>query len=311
MLKFPYSAESIQLILKYLACIDSSELNRLFFTYFLLKIYFAKQVSFKKSLYLVNNSVFMKKLGNLLYSLYAFAIFAFFVPFMVIYYFFIAYLPLQTEKQKTLTLFQGNSLFLSIWEKIVGIKQLAEGHEYVDKNETYVFICNHVNMLDITLMGRHFTHYAKILAKKETQNIPLLGLLFKHIAIFVDRSSAESRKKSMELMQEVLASGCSILIAPEGTRNRTEKPLAPFHSGAFRLAIAAQVPILPLVFLDLKEAQPINTFQVKPATIRVKYLPPIPTKGMTENEVEVLKEKVINQILKVLYEEDSYWKRKR
>lgn len=253
----------------------------------------------------------MKKLGNSLYSVYAFAAFAFFVPFMVIYYFVIAYLPSKTEKQKTLALFQGNSSFLSVWEKMVRIKQLEERRELIDEHQTYVFICNHVNMLDITLMGRYFTHYAKVLAKKETRNIPLLGILFQHIAIFVDRSSAESRKKSVELMKEVLASGCSILMAPEGTRNRTENPLAPFHSGAFRLAIAAQVPILPMVFLDLKEAQPVNTFQVKPATIRVKYLPPISTKGMTENEVESLKEMVISQILAVLYEEDSYWKHKK
>jgi 1-acyl-sn-glycerol-3-phosphate acyltransferase len=253
----------------------------------------------------------MKKLANSLYSLYAFAAFGFFVPFMVVYYLIIAYFPGKTEKQKTLALFQGNSRFLSVWEKMVGIKQLAEGRELIDENKTYVFICNHVNMLDITLMGRYFTHYAKVLAKKETQNIPLLGILFRHIAIFVDRSSAESRKKSIESMQEVLASGCSILMAPEGTRNRTAEPLAPFHSGAFRLAIAAQVPIFPLVFLDLKEAQPVTTFQVKPATIRVRYLPPISTKGMTENEVELLKEMVIKRMLEVLYAEDSYWKKRK
>lgn len=245
---------------------------------------------------------------NKLYSIYAIVMFALFVPIMVPYYFVIAYLPFLTDRQKNLAMLRGNSAFLWVWEKLTGVHHIKEGGEYIDPNAAYVFVGNHVNLLDITMMGRYFTHYGKALAKAEVAKIPLLGYMFSCISIFVDRSSPESRKESVEQMKNVLLSGCSIIMMPEGTRNRTDKPLAPFHNGAFVIAIAAQVPVIPFVLLGLKGLQPVHSWQLRPGKITLRYLPPIPTKGLTQDDVEMLKEKVQDTIIATLRKDDPYWK---
>lgn len=245
-----------------------------------------------------------------LYSIYAILMFAMFIPVMVIYYLLLAYMPKWTDRQKNVAMLKSNSAFLAVWEKLVGIQQIKEGEENVDANATYVFVGNHVNLLDITMMGRHFTHYGRALAKAEVAKIPLLGTMFSCISILVDRSNPESRKKSLEQMVKVLQSGCSIIMMPEGTRNRTDKPIAHFHHGAFTAAISAQVPILPFVLLGFKGQQPVSSWLLTPGKITMRYLAPIPTQGLTLDDVEMLKEKVKDIMVAVLLKDDPYWKLK-
>ena len=85
------------------------------------------------------------------------------------------------------------------------------------------------------------------LGKKELSKIPFFGWLTSKWAIWVDRSSPESRKEGSEKLKQILSGGTSVLVAPEGTRNNTDEPLLPFRYGPFRLAIESQIPILPVI----------------------------------------------------------------
>ncbi len=75
---------------------------------------------------------------------------------------------------------------------------------------------------------------------------------------------------------------------PEGTRNKTPDKLLPFKKGAFRLAIAAQVPILPIVCCPVKPLIDIQNRKIHPGIARIEVLEPIPTIGLTLADVEKL-----------------------
>lgn len=93
-------------------------------------------------------------------------------------------------------------------------------------------------------------------------------------------------------MKEVLATGLDMLIYPEGTRNRTSEPLKSFHSGAFKLAIDTNKPIIPVVLLNTKKILPAKpAMYFTPGKIQMDILPAIYPEGHT---IDSLKNKVFD-----------------
>jgi 1-acyl-sn-glycerol-3-phosphate acyltransferase len=126
----------------------------------------------------------------------------------------------------------------------------------------------------------------------------------------VDRANPESRKKTAEKMVQSMKNGLSLLVFPEGTRNRTPEPTKDFYDGAFRAAIAAQASIAPFVLINIRSLQPVDSNLVYPGMVTVRFLDPIPTAGMSEDETAKLKERVRMLISDVLRQEDSMFKNK-
>jgi putative phosphoserine phosphatase/1-acylglycerol-3-phosphate O-acyltransferase len=71
-----------------------------------------------------------------------------------------------------------------------------------------------------------------------------------------------------------------LIIAPEGTRSATPA-LGRFKKGAFRLAMEARVPIVPVVFRNVLDALPKGGLVVRPAVIEAVILPPVDTYSWT------------------------------
>ena len=84
---------------------------------------------------------------------------------------------------------------------------------------------------------------------------------------------------------EALREGLSIVIAPEGTRSPTSR-LGRFKKGAFHLAMAAKVPIVPIVFRNALDALPKQGYVIRPATVEAVVLPPIPTADWSAEELD-------------------------
>lgn len=167
--------------------------------------------------------------------------------------------------------------------------------------EKYVYVANHISYLDTILIYAAIPYYFRTLAKKEMARIPVFGFVYKQIAILVDRSSTESRAKSMRLMWRAMKHECSITVFPEGTFNETGMPLKEFYDGAFRLAINTQTAILPMVFPDTVRRWHYSTaLGLKPGRNRVVYLEPVPTTGMTMEDLPTLKATVHRQMEEAL-----------
>lgn len=188
-------------------------------------------------------------------------------------------------------------MWVFTWLPIVGIRFWSVGRKGHNPKQTAVLVSNHSSYLDTAVAYGLIRHRFKTLAKKSLLKIPILGLIFRTSGIMVDRSSAESRKRSNERMLAAVNGGTSVLIFPEGTQNRTEEVLTPFYDGAFKLAIAGGVPIIPIVCEGARRLMPQASIgKLRPGRILHHYLEAIPTIGMTEADVERLKEMVFERM---------------
>jgi len=250
----------------------------------------------------------MKKLLRPLqwmYTFYAFALFFITMVPVVIIYFFLALLP---RNVRMIWVFHVNIVWLNIWGALCGIFMRTRGLEKVKRGEQYILLSNHVNMMDMIMTGSRLVHPFQPLIKKELLRVPLFGFLLSITSIPVDRSSPESRKASFQRMIRRIETGTSILIFPEGTRNRSEDPLGAFYQGAFRLAIATQKPIVPMVLLDVRSIQKPGQLLLSPGVVTHQLLDPIPTEGMTEEDIKPLLDRVHKIYWDYLLEHDSYFK---
>lgn len=157
----------------------------------------------------------------------------------------------------------------------------------------YVAVFNHGSYLDPVLIFPAVPGYFRALGKKEFVKAPLFGFIYKQIVLLVDRSSPHSRARSMRLMTRAVRRECSVAIFPEGTFNESEAPLKEFYDGAFRLAITAGVPVLPILLADINKRWHWSSWwKLWPGHNRIIYLETVPTTGLGLSDVAMLKEKV-------------------
>lgn len=188
--------------------------------------------------------------------------------------------------------------FLWLWSwifsKLTFIRYRFYGRENFRRGQAYIYVSNHTSFLDIPGLTMLLPDQFRPLAKKELLKIPVFGWIARSAAIIVDRSSPESRKKSIDRLKAFLKSGISILIFAEGTQNRSNKILQPFHDGAFRIAVDTQQPILPIVVLGAGPLMPPGTIDLRPGLIRIYVGKEIPTAGLTVQGVKELKQRTFD-----------------
>jgi 1-acyl-sn-glycerol-3-phosphate acyltransferase len=185
-----------------------------------------------------------------------------------------------------------------------GIRIQQVNREILFNNLPCIICCNHGSNLDMYIGAYTVTLNTKPLAKVQLKKMPLLGYLFSAVCVMVDRSSKESREKSSRLMMQEIQNGNSIFLFPEGTRNKSSEPLNPFFDGAFRFAIESQRPIIALCTINARNITPSDGYSVRPGLIRIKYLGPYITEGLSKDDLVSLKEKVRKDMYDVLKNED-------
>ncbi len=160
-----------------------------------------------------------------------------------------------------------------------------------DPRRPFVVVSNHESFVDILLIS-HLPWEMKWLSKVEILRIPVLGWdMWLAGDVPVERGTARSAVKAMRRCAEILAQRVSVIIFPEGTRSPTGEML-PFKDGAFRLAIDAGVPILPLVVSGTGTALPKHGWRFGRSNAEVRVLPPVETTGLTTADVGTLKQRV-------------------
>ncbi|MDQ3606805.1 MAG: 1-acyl-sn-glycerol-3-phosphate acyltransferase, partial [Gemmatimonadota bacterium] len=167
----------------------------------------------------------------------------------------------------------------------------TSGVRITDPQRPYVAVSNHESMADIFLVS-HLPWEMKWLSKVENFRIPVLGWMMRMAGdVAIVRSERGSRAEALEECRDRLRKRVSVMIFPEGTRSRTGE-LLPFKDGAFRLAIESGAPILPLAVAGTRNAMPKGSLLFNPARAEVRVLEPIPTEGLTLDDVADLRDRV-------------------
>lgn len=177
--------------------------------------------------------------------------------------------------------------------KIVREQKFARG-------ESYMLVANHTSMLDIMLMLYVSRNPFVFVGKKELAKIPLFGFFFKRVCIMVDRDNTKSRTGVYRRAQRRLNQGMSICIFPEGGVPDEAVLLDEFKDGAFKMAIAHKIPVVPITFYDSKNRFSFTFLSGGPGRLRAKVHPFFKTGILDETDKSTLREEVRTIILKEL-----------
>ena len=163
-----------------------------------------------------------------------------------------------------------------------------------------MLVANHTSMLDIMLMLTVSKNPFVFVGKKELVKIPLFGFFYKRVCILVDREDAKSRTGVYRRAQRRLQQGTSICIFPEGGVPEEHVLLDDFKDGAFRMAIAHKIPIVPMTFFDGKKRFSFTFLSGGPGRLRAKVHRFFQTEILSEEDKITLREEVREVILNEL-----------
>lgn len=232
---------------------------------------------------------FFKEIFARIWALWALL---FFVSTMFIAYIF--YIPCHFLKEPNRSNWHRrvSRVWMFIFLTLTGCPLKVKGKKYFKGLPNCVIVCNHNSLLDVPVTTPFMARANKTIAKKSFAAFPIFGWIYSFGSVLVDRKNDASRRKSYEDMKLVLSQGLDMVIYPEGTRNRTDKPLTPFHDGAFRLAVDTNKPIVPALVFNTRKISPANKFfYMVPHPLEMHFLQPIDSTGLTPKE---LKEKVFS-----------------
>lgn len=171
-----------------------------------------------------------------------------------------------------------------------GVRCRGSGLEHVPADGPYVVISSHTSHLDGPMIARVLPHPVYFVIKKELTRIPLWGYAALKIGfIAVDRSNSERAKAQMAEAVETIRAGRRVLVFAEGTRS-PDGHLQAFKKGGFHLAVAAQVPVVPVAVNGSQRLLPKGAPAALAGRCEVAVGPPIPTVGLTAEDVPALVE---------------------
>jgi 1-acyl-sn-glycerol-3-phosphate acyltransferase len=175
----------------------------------------------------------------------------------------------------------------------------TSGQTISDPRRPYVVVANHQSFVDILLIS-HLPWEMKWLSKEDFFKYPLIGWMMRMAGdIRIVRGQRDSVVLAMAACRDRLDKRVSVMIFPEGTRSH-DGELKQFKDGAFRLAIEAGVPVLPLAVNGAYTALHKGDWRFDVTDAEVRVLEPIPTDGMTLGDLPELRERARSAIAAAL-----------
>lgn len=154
-----------------------------------------------------------------------------------------------------------------------------------------VYVANHSSYIDIPLLFKTIPGWLNIMGKKSLAEVPVWGPIFGRGYIVVDRDNAMSRGRAMVQARRSLEAGRSVIIFPEGSISKKPgEQLEEFKDGAFQLAIAAGVPLVPITMtLNHRFMPDVGELRVRYSPLQIILHEPISTTGLTAVDAPALK----------------------
>ena len=186
---------------------------------------------------------------------------------------------------------------ISIGRKILGVQVDVSGLERIGRKRAYVFMANHLSLIDGPLLFWLIPRSIRVILKKEVFRIPIIGQSMRHVGFVpVDRKRLKGGKRSIDRASQLIKEkGFSFLIFPEGTRSR-DGEIQPFRRGGFFLALSSLAPIVPISIQGTYELMPRGRFFVKKGRVKVEFHHPLLVNDYNLKTMPQLIEEVHNTI---------------
>jgi 1-acyl-sn-glycerol-3-phosphate acyltransferase len=232
----------------------------------------------------------IKEIAGRIFALWALVMFVITLIPAYISIFFTGHLD---EPDKTEAFRRIAKVWMKIFFFLAWCRLKIKGLSNFKKGENYIVISNHNSLFDVPLLTPFIPGANKTIAKVEMAKTPLFGMIYKRGSVLVDRKNKDSRRESYSKMKAVLDKGMHMCIYPEGTRNKTDKPLKEFHDGAFRLAIETKKPVIPAILFNTRKILPAHKiFFFWSCKLEMHFLAP---RYITDTDTpEGLKEEMFN-----------------
>lgn len=148
------------------------------------------------------------------------------------------------------------------------------GRENLPENNGYILFPNHQGLFDTLLFFETHGRFFSFVMKKEVADTFLVKQIARLVhAKAMDRSDVRQSMTVIREVSEEVKQGRNYIIFPEGTRSRQGNKLLPFKGGAFKSAVYAKCPIVPVAIIDSYRAFDIHS--IKKMTAQIHYLNPI------------------------------------
>ena len=187
------------------------------------------------------------------------------------------------------TLYVFGRVFCRGLARVMGWRVEAENRDRLEAFRPCVIVANHQSILDVVTFGSVFPRRTVSAGKREIGKIPIFGWFYRLSGnLVIDRNDARQARGSLEKAAEAMrAEKIAVWFMPEGHRN-TGDELLPFKTGAFRLALAAQAPIIPIVAEPLTVIADTKRRLARRGRLRVRVLEPVSTEGLTIKDLPPL-----------------------
>ncbi|MBW1761527.1 MAG: 1-acyl-sn-glycerol-3-phosphate acyltransferase [Deltaproteobacteria bacterium] len=172
-------------------------------------------------------------------------------------------------------------------------KQTHHTHPGVDPNTQYIFLQNHTSHLDHVAMYTATPHFKQGIELESHFDYPFYGWFMKgRGTIPVPRDRKGALQALLPAVRAEVQAGHSILSFPEGHRTVTGH-VGTFHDGLFHVAVELGVPVVPVAVTGLYEVLHKGSLIIRPGNEIIVYVEePIPTEGMTTEDVPALRDRV-------------------
>lgn len=164
------------------------------------------------------------------------------------------------------------------------------GRENLPKENGYILFPNHQGLFDTLLFFETHGRFLSFVMKKEVANALLVKQIGRMVrAKAMDRSDVRQSMTVIKEVSEEVKKGRNYIIFPEGTRSREGNKLLNFKGGAFKSAVYAKCPIVPVAVIDSYKAFDIHS--IKKMTAQIHYLEPLTYeqyKGMKTVEIAAI-----------------------
>lgn len=243
---------------------------------------------------------FLKNVGHVLYRIWFYVLVA--VPIFV----FFPFLLISTLSEKWYPQFFW--IARNLWALPIlygmGCPPIIVREQKIERGKSYMLVANHTSMLDIMLMLMVSKNPFVFVGKKELSKIPIFGFFYKRVCIMVDRDDTRSRTGVYRRAQRRLNQGLSICIFPEGGVPEEQVVLDAFKDGAFKMAIAHNIPIVPMTFYDGKKRFSFTFLSGGPGKLRARVHTFFETQLLDAEDKTTLREEVRAVILEELVQNE-------